>query len=87
MKRSLLNYLDYQDIGNSKYHETLTQAWIKAVAYFMRRSNGCNSSFDFISQHHPLLDSKIMLTHYSARLLYSAKARNTFVAPDIQPIP
>ena len=87
MKISLLNYLDHLGIGNAKYHETLTQAWIKAVAYFMARSNGCDSGVDFISHCHQLLDSKIMLTHYSARLLFSDKARNTFVAPDIQPIP
>ncbi len=87
MKRSLLNYLDHLGIENAKYHETLTQAWIKAVAYFMRLSNSCDSGFDFVSQHHQLLDTKIMLTHYSAQLLFSDKARKTFVAPDIQPIP
>jgi hypothetical protein len=34
-----------------------------------------------------LLDSKIMLTHYSATVLFSAEARGEFVEPDISPIP
>lgn len=87
MKGSLLKYLNHLGVGSAKYHETLTQAWIKAVAYFMACSNGCDSGFDFISQNHQLLDNKVMLTHYSSRLLFSERARNTFVDPDIQRIP
>ena len=34
-----------------------------------------------------LLDSRIMLTHYSAAVLFSPDARQSFVAPDIQSIP
>jgi hypothetical protein len=33
------------------------------------------------------LDSKIMLTHYSAAVLFSADARAAFVQPDVDPIP
>ena len=87
MKRSLLKYLDYLGAGSAKYHETLTQAWIKAVAYFMTRSDGCDSGSDFMSRHRQLLDTRIMFTHYSAQLLFSKKARSTFVEPDIQSIP
>jgi len=34
-----------------------------------------------------LLDSKIMLTHYSADLLFSDEARARFVEPNLDPIP
>jgi len=34
-----------------------------------------------------LLDSKIMLTHYSAELLFSDQARAEFVEPNLDPIP
>ena len=34
-----------------------------------------------------LLDSKIMLTHYSADLLFSDEARADFVEPNLDPIP
>jgi hypothetical protein len=33
------------------------------------------------------LDSKIMLLHYSAGLLFSPEARAAFVEPDLDPIP
>ncbi len=34
-----------------------------------------------------MLDSKIMMTHYSEDILFSDKARNEFVAPNLEPIP
>lgn len=40
-----------------------------------------------IERNPELLDSRIMLTHYSAEVLFSDEARARFVDPDIQPIP
>jgi hypothetical protein len=34
-----------------------------------------------------LLDSRIMLTHYSAELLFSPAARAAYVPPDLSGIP
>ncbi len=34
-----------------------------------------------------LLDAKIMMTHYSAEVLFSEEARARFVEPNISPIP
>ncbi len=34
-----------------------------------------------------MLDAKIMMTHYSAKLLFSNEARAEFIEPDIAPIP
>ena len=34
-----------------------------------------------------LLDSKIMMTHYSAEVLFSDEARARFVEPNLSPIP
>jgi hypothetical protein len=34
-----------------------------------------------------LLDTRIMLTHYSAELLFSDAARADFVEPNLDPIP
>lgn len=58
-----------------------------AVRYFMSSTPPCASADDFITANPVLLDSKIMLTHYSADLLFSAEARTGFVAPDLDPIP
>jgi hypothetical protein len=74
MKATLLGYLDHLGVGHGKYHETITRAWIMAVSHFMSRNPR-------------LLDSRIMLTHYSADVLFSAKARQEYLHPDVSPIP
>lgn len=87
MKASLLAFLTHLGIGHEKYHETITRAWIMAVHYFMTRSEPQSSAASFTAANPELLDSRIMLTHYSAEVLFSPGARATFVEPDIQSIP
>ena len=87
MKAALLSFLRHNGISSSKYHETLTRSWVMAVHHFMTQSVGADSATAFISQNPALLDTKIMLTHYSAQVLFSDEARAAFVPPDIQPIP
>lgn len=65
----------------------LTRAWILAVWHFMSKTQDLQSSADLIARNPMLLDSRIMLTHYSAALLFSAEARQAFVEPDLDPIP
>lgn len=86
MKDALLAYLAHLGIGEAKYHETITRAWILAVGHFMGRTAACASAADFIAASPELLDSRIMLTHYSAEVLFSPQARRAFVEPDIEPI-
>ena len=87
MRGAIVNYLKHHGITPTKYHETLTQAWILAVFHFMHRTPSALSAEDFVRQTPLLLDSRIMLTHYSAELLYSPRARSHFVPPDLDPIP
>jgi hypothetical protein len=87
MKGALLAFLAHLGIGPAKYHETITRAWVMAVDHFMNQSPPCSSSAELPRLHPQLLDSKIMLTHYSAEVLFSPAARQAFVEPDIQPIP
>jgi hypothetical protein len=87
MKAALLAFLAYAGADPSRYHETITRAWIMAVAHFMNRSTSCTSCADLVQMHPQLLDGKIMLTHYSAELLFSPQARQQFVEPNIQSIP
>jgi hypothetical protein len=84
---ALVTFLSHHDIPASKYHETLTRAWVLAVDHFMHRSPGASCADEFIDRNPVLLDSKIMLTHYSAGLLFSDAARAEFVEPDLDPIP
>jgi hypothetical protein len=87
MRKGLSAYLRHHGIDPAKYHETLTRAWVLAVWHFMSSSGPLGSSADLIARNAVLLDSKIMLTHYSAALLFSDDARRAFVEPDLDPIP
>ena len=87
IRRALLAFLDRHGIDAAKYHETLTRSWILAVRHFMERTAPVPSADAFIAANPELLDSKIMLSHYSAALLFSPEARAQFVEPDLQSIP
>jgi hypothetical protein len=88
MRDTLIGLLRHLGIDPSvKYHQTLTEAWILAVHHFMNNTEKSVSADDFIEQHPVLHDSKIMLTHYSAELLFSEEARQSFVQPDLEAIP
>jgi hypothetical protein len=87
MRAALVSFLSHHGIPANKYHETLTRAWILAVDHFMHRSPQAASADDFIARNPLLLDTRIMLTHYSASLLFSETARARFVEPDLDPIP
>jgi hypothetical protein len=87
MRDSLLRFLTHNGVDISKFHETMTQAWILAVRHFMENDSGADSANTFINNNPKMLDNKIMMTHYSAELLFSDKAREQFVTPDLDPIP
>lgn len=87
MRDGLRNFLEYNGVDLSKYHDTMTRAWILAVRHFMEATTSAQSASSFIEQHPEMLDAKIMMTHYSAELLFSDEARAKFVEPDLDPIP
>lgn len=87
MRAALHAFLAHHGIDRSKYHDTMTRAWTMAVRHFMDGTPGSVSADAFIEQNPTLLDSKIMLSHYSAGLLFSDEARSRFVEPDLDPIP
>ena len=87
MRRGIAAYLRHHGIDPAQYHETLTRAWVLAVWHFMSKSGPLRSSADLLERHPVLLDSRIMLTHYSAALLFSDEARKAFAEPDLDPIP
>jgi hypothetical protein len=86
MRKALLAFLDAKAIPRMKFHETLTRAWVMAVSHFMNRRS--SASFDeFIANSEQLLDTRVMLSHYSAAALFSDRARAAFVEPDLEGIP
>ena len=86
-RAALIGFLSHHGIPATKYHETLTRAWLLGVHHFMHRTPEASSADDFIARNPLLLDTKIMLTHYSADLLFSPQARTDFVEPNLDPIP
>ena len=88
MHSALVGFLRSHGIEpTEKYHATMTRAWILAVRHFMESSPEVHSANEFIDRNPNLLDSSIMLTHYSTELLFSTEARNSFVEPDLDWIP
>lgn len=87
MKDTINRFLDHNGVDPSKFHETITRAWILAVHHFMNKTETADSADEFIDRNPQLLDTNIMMTHYSAEVLFSDEARATFVQPDLDPIP
>jgi hypothetical protein len=87
MRGALLAFIQHNQIPVAKYHETLTRAWILAVRHFMAISPAADSAASFIAGNPILLDSRIMLTHYSTEVLFSPEARARFVEPNLDAIP
>lgn len=86
-RQALERFLQNNSIARDKYSETLTQAWVLAVHHFMRSCGHTDSAEAFLAKSPRLLDVKIMLTHYTKDVLFSAAARARFIEPDLLPIP
>ena len=86
MREALLAFLAHHQVPSAKFHETLTRAWVLAVSHFMDRAES-SSYAEFAANSQPLLDSKVMLKHYSASALFSPAARAAYVEPDLAAIP
>tara|TARA_R110001599_G_C12269168_1_gene661188 strand:- start:6082 stop:6513 length:432 start_codon:yes stop_codon:yes gene_type:complete len=88
MRDTLTALLKHAGLDPSqKYHETLTEAWVLAVKHFMESAGNSKSANNFIENNAVMLDSKIMMTHYSAQVLFSEQARRVFIEPNLDPIP
>ena len=87
MRSALQSFIACHGIAASRYHETLTRAWILAVHHFMAGAADAGSADEFIDHNPRLLDAKIMLSHYSAEVLFGPGARAGFVEPNLEQIP
>jgi hypothetical protein len=87
LRSRLQAFLAHLGAPPTAYHETMTRAWLLAVAHFMRQSREQRSSEDFLSTSPALLNKEVMYTHYTPERLKSSAAREGFVEPDLEPIP
>jgi len=70
-----------------KYHETITCFWAKLVWHNIQQHPDCDALDDFLGMCPILLDRGAMSRHYSDDVLWSAEARQNWVAPDLIPMP
>jgi hypothetical protein len=71
----------------TKYHETLTQFWLRLVAHCVD-SRPEIADFDSFLEAFPLLsDSSLAARHWSDGILSSREARRAWIAPDLRPLP
>jgi hypothetical protein len=70
-----------------KYHETLTRAWVRAVAHYLGAGTHTDDFENFLRRHPSLMRNDLMLSHYTAGLLWSDDARARWIEPDLSPIP
>ena len=88
IRQAILDFLVHAGVKpESKYHETITQAWILTVDWSMATTPGTRSASEFLAANPMLLDSGLLAKHFSAERLSSDTARKRFVAPDRAPIP
>lgn len=70
-----------------KYHETQTRAWALAVWNALQQPPRAETFTAFTEAHPELLDSKLLARHYRPETLQSPAAKETWVAPDREPLP
>ena len=87
MRSGLHRFLAHAGAPPSKYHETITRAWLLAVQHFMREAGPAASFEEFAARSPRLFAPGAMETHYSRELLESDEARRRFIEPDLEPIP
>ena len=87
MRSGLHRFLAHLGAPASKYHETITRAWLLAVEHFMREAGPVANFEAFAARSPRLFAPGAMETHYTRELLQSEEARQRFIAPDLEPIP
>ena len=87
MRSALQRFLVHVGAPPSKYHETITRAWLLAVRHFMHVAGPTKNFEQFAASTPRLFEHGIMETHYTRELLRSEEARRRFVEPDLKPIP
>lgn len=74
---------------NEGYHETITQASLRATRHFLQHCASGRPLFECINR---LLESKLgnpdwILEYWSRERIFSSEARSAWVEPDIAPLP
>ena len=68
-----------------KYHETITLFWIYLLAYARVAAKGKDLE-QIVHQHPQFLEEGFPLVYYSPELLFSERARTSWIEPDLKPL-
>ena len=68
-----------------KYHETITQFWIRLLAA-VRDSSEHGDLSRILAAHPSLLEKDLPMEYYSRQTLFSDRARISWVDPDLKPL-
>lgn len=67
-----------------KYHETITLFWIHLLARVHLAANGKELK-EIVHQDPRLLEKNFPLVYYSREVLFSERARTSWIEPDLKP--
>lgn len=87
MRAGLLRFLNHHGVGEAKFHLTLTVFWIKILRTFVLQLPPKTSLLEMtnLSLEH-FSNSRVVLDYYAEKRLFSAEARQGWIAPDLKPI-
>jgi hypothetical protein len=71
----------------SRYHDTLTRAFMHLVDAHIRMTPDIDNFDEFADNHPSLLDKEALLHYYSDELLNGQRARSEWVEPDLRALP
>ncbi|MEM9664606.1 MAG: hypothetical protein AAF970_06720 [Bacteroidota bacterium] len=87
MRSALQAFLHRHGVDPSKYHETMTGAWLATVQHVMAHTPTCHSAAAFIAARPTLLDAGLLMKYYTPECLFSQAAREQFVEPNLERFP
>lgn len=69
--------------ATTKYHETITIFWARLVQHMITDQPAIDDFETFLTRYPLILDSHLVERHYSRETLFSARARQEWVEPDL----
>ena len=71
----------------NRYHETLTRFWIALVQHVIDAFPRIERFDELVAEYPHMTDKSLVYRHYSAAALAEPAARQTWIAPDLRPLP
>jgi hypothetical protein len=70
-----------------KYHETMTQFWIRIVDHASKQRPDIDDFDEFLATFPHLTDKLLPLRHWQRETMFSPEARTAWVEPDLLQLP